>query len=1344
MNMKKYLLILGLALFINQISAQTTAVNESFETWPPSDWAEYMYEDGGWEGSILWQSNLGYGGGNCAKHKIENNATDDWLVSPQVNITSDNYELNFFEQSTDLAYYTYQAIYISTASGNPEDGDFVELAESLQVEGTWTEHNIDLSAYNGESIYIAFVFQGDTECWTHWDIDEVTIAPTDLTDGALTEIINPVGISPNPSTENIIVTLHNFGTSAITNASIEWSINEVAQTPYILSGVNITPGNESNINIGSYNFASSGDYQIDINLVLDGDINLPNNEISGIYYVSDPKDAKITNISPNGYLPSSGEREVIVSMINNGDFAIEELSISWNVDEIEQTEYEVTGLNIQPGEEISFNIGTFTFTDGLNNLFAQINLSADNNLTNNSMTSYVAVNTLWESFEGEVFPPEMWTAQDYPFKDYWFPQPHGPNYYVAMTDNNMFGAISDTLFTPLLNIEDGDVFSFWVNNSMVFTNSDVLIWKDGSTGEVHLIGEIESELEDWDEVIMDISVAAGINYIGVVNEMPSSFGTSSYDLFTSTASVFHYDNDLGIRKLDFEYLAKQNEEHLFNVNIRNYGINSIIGSDYTIQIRTEAGDILGEEAGVNLEAWEEGNIIVPHTFNNIEDTKVYAMIVFDEDQSLKNNKSFKQGIYVVPSDYQAYDIGQADDVNLNIPFNTQGDTYSMGEDDISQVLYYEEELGGSGYLYGITLYYHELFGVGQNLPLDVWIKQTDLENLEGGWIPTEEMQLVFNDSIDVFPGHNSVYIPFTEPILITGNNNVAIQFYQYNPSWPSTSCRFYATQNPDGPVRAISLNDVYDLDPNDVPDYFGSHTDHPFTTFVFQNINENGNISGIITNEADQGIENASIRAVEANIEAISDNTGHYTITDLPYTNYNLQVTALGYYDQSQTVNLDAPEISADFIMIALPIISINGQVFGSNAPTMPLSDVSVQLSGYESQAASTNTDGQFNFETVYGDQYYTLNLQYEGYDDYTIEIEALTENIDLGDIILNESKLTAFNVQTVAGSNTASIEWEQPLVGERIQLQNDDNQLVYSLTNEPYEDVRLGNYFQNNELITLTSVDIHFDVYDNATDLVSIDILDEYGELLVSSVSFLTYHDTVLKVDIPNISIESDFYAMLHWKENELGTDALGIDYSEFVENTAYIQYPGSAPQMLSDFLGMPSVSAMIRVNTLQVDQGKSPKEVLAYNIYRGPAHEIHTAPWTWEAINAEPITEQYYIDYDWGNSGSNTYTYAIEAIYTEGNSEFCFSNFVDLIIATEDLENESFSIYPNPTADHIYLEGMESETIYIYNIQGILVYEGEIKSDLEQISLKHLSIGEYLIQVGQNSRSHKLIINK
>lgn len=1342
--MKKYLLIFGLALFLNQITAQTTVINESFETWPPTNWSEYTYELGGWEGSILWGSNLGYNGGNCAKHKIENQATDNWLVSPQIDVISDNYELIFFEQSTDLAYYTYQGIYISTASGNPEDGDFVELAESLQVESTWVEHSIDLSAYDGESIYIAFVYQGATECWTHWDIDEVSVGPDNLVDGALTEILNPVGINPSPSTENVTLKLHNFGSDNITSASIEWSINNTAQTPYTLSGVSIAPGNESTVNIGSYDFASSGDYQIDAILVLDGDINLPNNEITGMYYVLDPKDAKVTNIKPNGYLPNAGEQEVIVSLMNNGDFLIDDFAIAWSVNEDEQTPYEVTGLGLAPGEEAHISIGNYSFADGVNNLFAQINLSADDDLTNNSMTSYVAVNMLWESFESDIFPPEMWTADDYPLKDYFYPEPHGPNYYVAATDNNMFGVISDTLYTPLLNIEDGDEFTFWVSNSAYFTNSDKLIWKDGSTGEVHMIGEIESILEDWTEVTMDISSAVGINYIGVVNEEPSSFGTSSYDLFTSTANVYHFDNDLGIKGFYFEYLAKQNEEHVFNVNLRNYGLNTIDGNDYSIQIMSEAGNILVEAPGSNLEMWEEAIISIPHVFTQIEDLKVYAKINFTNDQALKNNKSVKHGIYVVPADYQAYDVGQADEWNLNIPFNTGGDTWTLGSDDISQTLYYKEELGGTGYLYGITLYYSEIYGVGQTLPLDVWIKQTNLENLEDGWIPTEEMTMVFNDTIEVFPGDNSVYIPFTEPVLITDNNNVAIQFFQYNPSWPYTACRFYATSIPGGPIRSIRLNDVYELDPNDMPDYFGSHSDHPLTTFVFQNIDESGEVNGLVTNESNEAIENATIKAVEANAEATTNSSGNYILADLPYTDYTLSATAYGYYDQSQSISLDVPEVTVDFTMIALPIISINGQVFGSNAPTVALADVSAQLNGYEYLTTSTDAAGLFSFETVYGDHSYTLTLQYTGYEEYIVEIEALEENIDLGEIILIESKLTAFNVHTVAGGNTASIVWEQPLDGEQIKLQNDDNQLLYSLTNEPYEDVRLGNYFENNELITITSVEIHFDIYDNATDLVSVDILDEDGELLISSASFLTYNDTVLTVDIPNLSIESDFYAMLHWKNNEVATDALGIDYSEMVPNMAYIQYPNSDPQLLSDFLGLTNVSAMIRVNTLQLAAGKSTKEVMGYNIYKGLASEINIAPWTWEALNSVPITELSYFDYDWGNAGSDIFTYAVEAIYTESNSDFSFSNFAEVITANEEIENMNYRIYPNPTADHIYLEGMESETIFIYNIQGVLIYEGKIQSELEQISLKHLSIGEYLIQVGQNKTIHKLMIHK
>jgi len=52
--------------------------------------------------------------------------------------------------------------------------------------------------------------------------------------------------------------------------------------------------------------------------------------------------------------------------------------------------------------------------------------------------------------------------------------------------------------------------------------------------------------------------------------------------------------------------------------------------------------------------------------------------------------------------------------------------------------------------------------------------------------------------------------------------------------------------------------------------------------------------------------------------------------------------------------------------------------------------------------------------------------------------------------------------------------------------MQNDTGIPTYSFTNEPYEDVWLGNLFENEEMVTITSVEIYWDVYENAHDFKS------------------------------------------------------------------------------------------------------------------------------------------------------------------------------------------------------------------------------------------------------------------
>jgi len=1342
--MKKLLGLVITAIIMNSVVAQTTTINESFETWPAPDWNTYMYEGGGWHHSPPWGGDLGYGGGNCALHKIWNNAVDDWLVTPQIDVISSDYELVFYEKLDDLQYYTYAGIHISTASGNPADGNFVEIAESLQVDDQWVEHIVDLSSYNGESIYIAFVFQGPTENWSKWLVDEVEIRPINLIDGALTEIVNPNGIDPvPPGVENVIVKLHNYGTDAINNADFEWSVNGVNQTTYVASGLNLAPGNDLNITVGQYDFATQGDYLISVNLVLAGDINPTNDVIESIYYVTDPKDAALMDINPEGYLAVTGNEDVTATIMNVGNYTIDDLVVEWEVNGVAQTYHEASSLGLDPGEDITLTIGQYNFQNGLVEINATVVVSGDEDLSNNSNVSYVTVNMFWESFEAGNSLPEMWTSTYGFFEDWDNPSPpHGEFYYNSMSDDNYFGVVYDTLYTPMLDIEDGDQITLWVYRGTAFFNSSDLIWKDGTTGEVHVIAEILSDANVWVEVTMDISDAAGANYIGFA-QYSASYGDRKMDLISSDASVYQFDHDLGVRNLTFNYLAKQNQQHTFSVYLRNYGLNTVTGGSYTVKLMTESGEQLTSASGVTLQNWEEAVIDINHTFSELENMDVYAVIDYSGDDNELNNTSYAYSLSVIPADAEAVDVGFPEGQNLNIPFDSGGDTWTNGTSDISQNLYYTEEFEDHGFINGITLYYTELMTVGQELPLQVWIKLTDMDDLSGGWLSTDNMQMVFDDTISVYPGNGmqQVYIPFDDPIIYNGTKNLAIQYYQYDPEWPFTVCRFFATNNDNGPIRSISLLNAYEIDPYDPPDYWNNFEDNVYTTFHMQPYEDEGVISGVVYNgETSDPIQGARVEAEGTGQVVYTNTNGAYAFNMLPFAEYNITVTTPGYYDMTQTVNLNAPEVTLDFYLEPLPLVSFSGEVYGSDAPSVPLEGVLVTLDGDATYTAYTDENGEFLIEDVHGEAEYSLSFQLYGYHDFLTSVDIPDSDMDYGPVILDEDFISAYNVFALPQENQAMIEWHNPITSQKIMLQNDTDDNWFSYTNEPYEDVWLGNLFESDESITVISAEVVWDIWENAHDYVTIDILDVQGNVLVSSQPFQTYNDSTMSVDIPNISIEGDFYAMVHWQDNPQSTDPLAIDFSPGIQNTAYIKYPGQDPVLLSDFLGSDNGSFMLRVNTLQESTGRESREVLSYNIYKGLAENIDEAD-QWDALNTEPVEGLTFIDETWSDADPQLYTYAIEAIYVEDDAEFTFSNFISGTVGVGEEEIDDINIYPNPASSTLNLSGVQGTTITVYNLVGEVIFEEDVTAPTTRIDVSYFENGNYIVRI---LRQHEQIVKK
>lgn len=160
---------------------------EGFEgdIFPPQGWASFDNAIG--QGQSWQKIDSAFAGNYAAFIRYENvdsGIAEDWLVTPQFSPTPDKFVFSFYQRQSYIREYgTKYSIRISTKSQNKET-DFIIIDEQVEndILTTYTVHEIDLSNYIGEQVYIAFVMNNDDG--DNWIIDDVDlvgcIAPKDL------------------------------------------------------------------------------------------------------------------------------------------------------------------------------------------------------------------------------------------------------------------------------------------------------------------------------------------------------------------------------------------------------------------------------------------------------------------------------------------------------------------------------------------------------------------------------------------------------------------------------------------------------------------------------------------------------------------------------------------------------------------------------------------------------------------------------------------------------------------------------------------------------------------------------------------------------------------------------------------------------------------------------------------------------------------------------------------------------------------------------------------------------------------------------------------------------------
>jgi hypothetical protein len=203
--MKKITMLIAFLLaFASESYAQFP---ESFEgaTFPPAGWTSFSGANGAgtaesWQ-QVDFYANTGDFSAYISYENIDPDATaEDWLVTPQIAITAANSNLSFY-QSQDFGpdWGSVYTVRVSTTSQTSIASFTTVLTQSEDdVPLEFGPTNVDLSAYIGQSVYVAFVFandDGDT-----WYIDDVSFGTAVPVPDCASAPITPLNAATNVAT----------------------------------------------------------------------------------------------------------------------------------------------------------------------------------------------------------------------------------------------------------------------------------------------------------------------------------------------------------------------------------------------------------------------------------------------------------------------------------------------------------------------------------------------------------------------------------------------------------------------------------------------------------------------------------------------------------------------------------------------------------------------------------------------------------------------------------------------------------------------------------------------------------------------------------------------------------------------------------------------------------------------------------------------------------------------------------------------------------------------------------------------------------------------------------------
>lgn len=167
---------------------------------------------------------------------------NNWLITKAIDLSQAsgelalNYAIAGYESQWPAEHYEVR---ISTTNTDVASFATILYEETISQGGVFLNRSVDLDAYAGQTIYLAFIHNETTDQYALVLDDVMIVGANEM---ALSEITTPSYIRVG---NNISVTgtVYNYGVSPLTSYEVSYNVNNGTESPvYTVTGINVAQG----------------------------------------------------------------------------------------------------------------------------------------------------------------------------------------------------------------------------------------------------------------------------------------------------------------------------------------------------------------------------------------------------------------------------------------------------------------------------------------------------------------------------------------------------------------------------------------------------------------------------------------------------------------------------------------------------------------------------------------------------------------------------------------------------------------------------------------------------------------------------------------------------------------------------------------------------------------------------------------------------------------------------------------------------------------------------------------------------------------------------------------------